>query len=57
MARHFRVTEQLVRDLVRESIKEPEKLNMAKKKELDREREKAAVVNAVKYLLKEGTSI
>ena len=57
IAQRHRVTVQLVRDLVSESRKKPEKLTLAKKKELELEDKRTAIKEAVDNARAQGLAI
>ena len=57
IARTFRVTTQLVRDLVHDFKKRPEKLREKKEKEKKISQEREAIVTVIESMLKESITI
>ena len=57
IAKRFRVTVQLVRDLVREAKKQPDKMRERKQREKDVDRQEAAIAAAVKSIQAQGRLI
>ena len=57
VARYFRVTAQLVKDLVFEAKNRPEKQRQVKEREKEKQRIKLAVQSTVRSLKAEGTTI
>ena len=57
VARRFRITSQLVRDLVQEAKNRPEKLREAKKRVKEAVRKRSAITKAIELMQRDGTTI